>query len=296
MSSSPDKPELTSEEREELRRTDPTEYATVWGLEQPELRDLLSASYRTGDVIADARRMYNSLEFRETLAILSQLGQPPHTGRRLLDVGCGNGSACYAFARAGYHVTGVDISEGKLAGLQGARSLMRLDGISFRVINRNMDHLALANTTFDVIYMRQALHHSSDPVETVGRLGQMLVPGGIFGCIRDHVILNQKQLKQFLAHHPFQPITQDEHAYTLGTYRMAFHKAGLIKRVELFPFDSDINFAPSLHADLVQYLSRRLHLNLENWPRLKKFVLRALAFKHQLTKDQLYSFFYQKPG
>lgn len=90
------------------------------------------------------------------------------------------------------------------------------------------------------------------------------------------------------------PITQDEHAYTLAEYRAAFRVAGLIPRVELYPFDSVINFYPGNHDDLIAHLSRRLHIDLRRYTWLRTRVLRILAWKHQRRSDQLYSFFYQK--
>ena len=147
------------------------------------------------------RRFYASEEFSETVRLLSDLGKKPDHGLRLLDVGCGNGIASYAFARVGYAVTGTDISEGELAGLRGARALIGLDKADFRIVNANMERMETAET-FDVIYMRQALHHSTDPLSTVGNLSQSLTPGGIFCAVREHVILNDAQRRRFLAATP----------------------------------------------------------------------------------------------
>jgi len=285
---------MTSAATTSLQQTDLTEYATIWGLSQPHLRETLYQSYRSGNVADDARRFHASEEFRETVRILDGLGKGPGHGYRLLDVGCGNGIACYAFAREGYSVTGVDISEGELAGLAGARSIIGLDGAYFDLINANMDAISEVNT-FDVIYMRQALHHSSDPITTVCALSRLLVPGGIFCAIREHVILNRRQLQKFLASHPFHHITQDEHAFTLGTYHAAFRRAGLKMRLELFPFDSQINFYPGSYEALIQHLSRKMRIDLNRYAILRRIVLRLLAYKHQLRREQLYSFFLQKP-
>ena len=284
----------TTHEPAKQTSLDPTEYATAWGLSQPELRELLITCYRSGDVVSDAQRFFASAEFAETLAILAGLGQPAAAHSKVLDVGCGNGLASYALARAGYNVTGVDISEGELAGLQGARRLIGQDNVHFAVVNSDMDATALP-TDFDIIYMRQALHHSDDPVATVTGLSRMLLPGGVFCAIREHVVRNEVQRQQFLANHPFQPITQDEHAYTLAEYHTAFQAAGLVPRVELYPFDSAINFYPGNHEELVAYLSGRLHIDLHQHGWLRTRVLRLLAWKHQRQSDQLYSFFYQKP-
>jgi SAM-dependent methyltransferase len=280
---------------DDLKQNDPTEYATIWGLSQPHLRDQLYQTYHSGAVAADARRFYASDEFRETVSLLSELGKKPGHGLRLLDVGCGNGIACYAFARTGYAVTGTDISEGQLAGLRGARSLIGLDEVDFRIVNANMELMDTAET-FDVVYMRQALHHSHDPVSTVGSLSRSLTPGGIFCAVREHVILNDAQRRQFLAQHPFQHITQDEHAFTIGTYRNAFRSAGLVLRRELYPYDSAINFHPGSWQDLVAHLSRKAHIDLQRHGRLRHVILRALAVKHQVRRDQMYSFFAQKPA
>ncbi len=285
---------MTSKLTSSFQQADPTEYATIWGLSQPHLRELLYQAYRSGSVVDDAQRFHASEEFRETVRILAELGKGPGHGYRLLDVGCGNGIACYAFAREGYLVTGCDISEGELAGLAGARSLIGLDGVYFQVINSDMEEIDVANT-FDVIYMRQALHHSSDPIATVSILTRLLVPGGIFCAVREHVVLNRRQLQQFLASHPFHHITRDEHAFTLSTYRTAFRRAGLKMRLELFPFDSQINFYPGSHEALIQHLSRKVRVDLSRHAILRRLVLRLLAYKHQLRKEQLYSFFYQKP-
>ncbi len=283
----------TKHELNQLTELDPTEYATVWGLTQPGLRDLLIASYRSGDGLNDARSFYASVEFTETLAILASLGKPASATVKVLDVGCGNGLASYALARAGYTVTGVDISEGELAGLRGARRLIGQDGVHFTVINSDMDKTELA-AEYDIIYMRQALHHSGNPMATVQAMARLLLPGGVFCAIREHVVRNEAQRQQFLANHPFQAITQDEHAYKLAEYRAAFRAAGLVLRVELYPFDSVINFYPGNHDDLIAHLSRRLHIDLRKYAWLRGCVLRLLAWKHQRRRDQLYSFFCQK--
>ncbi|MBI3959904.1 MAG: methyltransferase domain-containing protein [Chloroflexi bacterium] len=277
----------------EQYKDDPTEWATVWGLTQPHLQESLAACYRSGDLLADARRFYASQEFAETLAIFTRLGKGPDSQARVLDVGCGNGFASYALTRAGYEVTASDISEGDLAGLGGARKLNGSDGAAFSVVNFSMDS-SQPESVYDIIYLRQALHHSANPAETVEGLARSLRPGGIFCAIREHVIRNRRQLECFLATHPFQPITQDEHAYTLATYRNAFQQAGLVCGVELYPFDSAINFFPGDHTELVTHLSRVTRLNLGKHSRLRHWVLRLLAYKHQLRRDQLYSFFYRK--
>lgn len=278
----------------DLKQNDLTEYATLWGLSRPYLHDLLYQTYHSGSVTSDARRFYVSDEFSETVRLFSDLGKKPDHGLRLLDVGCGNGIASYAFAHVGYAVTGTDISEGELAGLGGARALIGLDGVDFRIVNANMERMETAET-FDVIYMRQALHHSSDPLSTVGSLSRSLAPGGIFCAVREHVILNDAQRRQFLARHPFHHITQDEHAFTIGVYRNAFRSAGLVLRRELYPYDSAINVYPGSWPDLVAHLSHKAHIDLQRHSRLRHMILRVLALKHQVQRDQMYSFFAQKP-
>jgi len=75
--------------------------AYQWGWNTPELRSLVYSCYKTPELLDNARRFYQSSEFGEALHILSELGKKPDKTLKILDLGCGNGIASYAFSRAG---------------------------------------------------------------------------------------------------------------------------------------------------------------------------------------------------
>jgi len=69
-------------------------------------------------------------------------------GRRMLDLGCGNGREAEIFTRNGYTVTGVDYSERSIA---LARDYFRKRDLEARFIAGDFQNLALGEQ-FDVIY------------------------------------------------------------------------------------------------------------------------------------------------
>jgi SAM-dependent methyltransferase len=108
-------------------------------------------------------------------AIFSLLPPPP---LRLLDLGCGTGWTSRFFARRGYDVTGVDISEDMIQCAERLRVSEGLDNLRFQVL----DYEASPFTeTFGAAVFFDSLHHSEDEALALKAVHQALVPGGI--CI-----------------------------------------------------------------------------------------------------------------
>ncbi len=74
---------------------------------------------------------------------------------RLLDVGCGEGKNAIFFARNGYIVTAIDISE---AGLKKGRQLAEKCGVSVNFVCADLLKLRL-ETSFDIIFCSGVLHY-----------------------------------------------------------------------------------------------------------------------------------------
>jgi SAM-dependent methyltransferase len=119
------------------------------------------------------------------IAGLSMLGNTARTrlvvdvarlspGERVLDVGCGPGSALRAATRSGAVVTGVDPSPvmRRLAAwnTRSARDVTLLDGTA--------EALPLADDSFDVAWAVASAHHWEDPPAAFRELHRVLVPGG----------------------------------------------------------------------------------------------------------------------
>lgn len=112
------------------------------------------------------------------------------SGARVLDVGCGGGLLCEAFAHAGAQVTGVDLAPSmiEVARLHAAESGLR---IAYRVT----DAAALigVDEPFDVVCCMEMLEHVPDPGTVLAQLAQLTRPGG-------HVFVStlNRNLRSFL--------------------------------------------------------------------------------------------------
>lgn len=100
-------------------------------------------------------------------------------GKRVLDVGCGNGENSLLFARWGAQVVGVDISAGAVA---LATERAQRAGLSTNVSFREMPFELVENVEdrFDVVWCAAFLHHVLDRLnDVVGKLLANVKPEGI---------------------------------------------------------------------------------------------------------------------
>lgn len=98
-------------------------------------------------------------------------------GKRILDVGCGEGQDAILLARLGGHVTGVDISEGAI---RLARQRFSVNGQHGEFYACAVEDLPRTVNGFDVVFVEALLHHVLHDLESILRsLGSRLQPGGI---------------------------------------------------------------------------------------------------------------------
>jgi len=99
------------------------------------------------------------------------------SGKRVLEIGCGIGTDTVNFARAGAHVTAVELSDASAA---VARQRLHVYGLSDRVTVHvgNAEELpdVLSPQTFDLVYSFGVIHHSPRPDRIVGHLRQFMTP------------------------------------------------------------------------------------------------------------------------
>lgn len=246
------------------------------GWENPELKELVYLCYKTPNFADNARRFYSSPEFQESVRILTALGKPPGKNTIVLDMGCGNGVASYSLARSGYAAIGIDSSTGEIAGVNAARKIQGLDGAHFEIFHTAGNRLECDDESFDVIWMREALHHMKDLASFMAEMKRILKPNGIICCLRDVVVWNEQQREHFFATHPFYPITKDEGCFHLQEYLDAFSANGFTMEKVLNPQESVINTYPNPVNPALSY-------DME-------------GAKSRPTSYDLFSFFARKPA
>lgn len=208
----------------------------------PDRADLIESCYLEADLLRAARRFHGSEEFHATIKHLHTLGV---RGRRLvLDMGGGRGTATLAWLWSGHDVVLLEPDPSEVVGLGALARLVRTEGLRVRMCRAVGEDLPFPDNTFDLVYGRQVLHHSSDLAAMCKEIYRVLKPHGLFFAAREHVISKKEDLEEFLAKHPIHRFTGGENAYRLNEYLRAFKDAGFRKVVSLGSWQTVINYFP----------------------------------------------------
>lgn len=113
---------------------------------------------------------------RRFMPVVLKFAQPLKPGTRLLDVGCGNGSACGKFIDQGCQVVGVDLSR---SGIEIARKTYPAG--RFEMLAADDKILEnLQEPPFDLVFSSEVVEHLYAPRPFVKGCFTALKPGGRF--------------------------------------------------------------------------------------------------------------------
>ena len=214
----------------------------------PAHADLIFHSYLGADLLDNSSRFFASAEFAEVLRILR--AYKPDAGD-LLDIPGGNGIATHAFAKAGFRVTAVEPDPSISVGRGAIARVLESSGLKADIVEAYGEKLPFDTASFDVVYVRQGLHHAADLLRMVAEYARVLRPGGLLLACREHVVDDYgSSLAAFLATQVDHQLYGGEHAFILADYRAAFDKAALVRVLELGPFESEINLHPASFEEM----------------------------------------------
>ena len=160
---------MTWEQTVEMFRTD------------PEKSRLLYLCYLDDPLIFAARRFANSEEWESVRKFL------PKTAGKALDIGAGRGISSYALALDGWDVTALEPDGSQVVGAGAIRNLAEESGLKITVIEHYGEKLSFDDNTFEIVYLRQVLHHATDMPQFIREVYRVLKPGGLFIATREHV-------------------------------------------------------------------------------------------------------------
>jgi ubiquinone/menaquinone biosynthesis C-methylase UbiE len=111
-----------------------------------------------------------ALEQRLILDLMGEL-----SGRRVLDVGCGDGVLVCAAVSRGADAAGIDPDPAMLA---AARERAARAGVRATFLEGRMEHLPFSDASFDVVTAVTVLCFVSDAAGAIREMGRVLRPGG----------------------------------------------------------------------------------------------------------------------
>ncbi|HLG15352.1 MAG TPA: class I SAM-dependent methyltransferase [Blastocatellia bacterium] len=98
-----------------------------------------------------------------------------HSGKRVLEVGCGTGTDLLQFARAGASVTGVDLTPRSIE-IASRRFAVYGEEASFAI--GDAERLAFPDESFDLVYSFGVIHHTPGTAKAVDEMRRVLRRGG----------------------------------------------------------------------------------------------------------------------
>lgn len=211
--------------------------------EDPKHQTLIYDSYLTRDLVGNARRFAASDEFREAHSLLTQYAP---NARQILDMPGGNGIATFAFASRGFDVTAVEPNPSDSVGRGAINTVLNAGGVRAELVEAWGESLPFASNSFDVVYVRQGLHHASDLKKMIGEIARVLRPGGVMLACREHVVDDYgSSLQAFLDSQVDHQLYGGENAFTLPDYLTAMRESDFDVELCIAPFDSVINAYPN---------------------------------------------------
>jgi ubiquinone/menaquinone biosynthesis C-methylase UbiE len=96
-------------------------------------------------------------------------------GKKVLEIGTGNGAEGVMFAINGAHYTGVDLTE---AALEATRKHFAQLGLTGAFQKENAEHLSFPNESFDWVFSHGVLHHTPNTQAAINEVARVLKPEG----------------------------------------------------------------------------------------------------------------------
>lgn len=150
---------------------------------------------------------------------------PFHPGKRLLDIGAGNGEFLLWLRdlEASWQLTGVELSP-------AACEIARRNDL--RILNGTLNDQSFPDESFDIVTMWNVLEHLHNPMDTLREIYHILSLGGYLALVVPNIA--SSQFKRFGADWWVLQLPQHLQYFSPDTLRLALTKAGFdVQRLQL---------------------------------------------------------------
>jgi 2-polyprenyl-3-methyl-5-hydroxy-6-metoxy-1,4-benzoquinol methylase len=148
----------------------------------PEDRDYFDLYAKTCEYAPSDRNYRKSVEWNLSAIARGQCYADaieqymPLRGKRALDIGCGSGGVCIAFAQRGALCTGIEPAEYRL---EWAVARTRGHQVQATLISKKLEDTDFPDGAFDVITATDVLEHVEDYRIVMRKMCDLLAPGGL---------------------------------------------------------------------------------------------------------------------
>jgi ubiquinone/menaquinone biosynthesis C-methylase UbiE len=119
---------------------------------------------------------YDEFRYRTEGHILSELNQIDFRGKRVLEIGLGQGADSMQIIQRGATYYGIELTDESVKRLKERFSLFNLP---FKeVVKANAQTIPYENDFFDIVYSHGVIHHSPEIVKIVSEIRRVLKPQG----------------------------------------------------------------------------------------------------------------------
>ena len=201
-------------------------------------------------------------------------------------------------------MTALEPDASALVGAGAIRGLASQASLAIEVVEEFSERLPFPDHSFDLVFARAVLHHTSDLTKACREFHRVLKPGGRLIAIREHVISRRNDLPAFLDLHPLHRLYGGENAFLLSDYVEAMAGSGLVVDAIIAPLRSAINLSPqtprSLRHELAHRVARgrawveRTLIAMLEFPGLWRLLLPTLELMDH-RPGRLYSFVASRP-
>jgi len=254
----------------------------LWLKAQPEQTELVRACFYDDPLLAASERFYSSTEWQ---AVQKLIGA---ARGRALDIGAGRGISAFALAKDGWDTVALEPDPSQVVGAGAIRSLAAEGAVRIQVVETWGESLPFETGSFDLVHVRQVLHHARDLSQLCHEIGRVLKPGGMMIASREHVLSHRRDLDEFRRRHPLHSLYGGENAFLLVEYLDAIKAAGIRLDKVLNPLESDINLYPDTRDSVKTKIAQKFHLPS---PKFIPDVLLSLRGKLINTPGRVYTFF-----